>query len=272
MVRAVRAEWLKFGTTRMWWVLLLVLVGYVAFTSGLLAIMFGVLGDQLAQDPTAPQIPPDALAAIVYSSVTAVGYVIPLILGTLAVTGEVRYRTLTPTFLATPSRGVALVSKVVVMFVAGAGYGAVGLAAAIGVGAPIIAATGGDLQLVEAATWTLAARAVLAMALWAAIGVGVGSLIQNQVAAVVIVLAFTQFVEPLLRFGSAFWEPAAQVGRFLPGSASDALVGASIFSSFSGGGMAVVPLNWWQGGLVLAVLAAVVAFAGYLTAWRRDVT
>jgi ABC-type transport system involved in multi-copper enzyme maturation permease subunit len=272
VIRVLAAEWLKLVTTRIWWVLALVLFGYVAFTAGLLALMFGVLGDQLAQDPSAPQIPPGAIPAIVYSSVTAVGYVIPLILGTLAVTGEVRHRTLTPTFLATPRRGRALLGKLAVMLVAGAGYGVVGLIASIGLGGPIIAATGADAQLGDPATWALAARAVLAMALWAAVGVGVGSLIQNQIAAVVVVLAFTQFVEPLLRFGAAFWEPAAQVGRFLPGSASDALVGASIFSSFSGGGMTVAPLDWWQGGLVLAALAAVVAIAGYATAWRRDVT
>jgi len=273
MTRALAAEWRKLVTTRIWWVLGLVLIGYVGFVAGLLGVMFGVLGEQLAQDPEAPQIPAETLPAIVYSSVTAVGYVIPLILGTLAVTGEVRHRTLTPTFLATPARGTALLAKLLVLLAAGGGYGAAGLVASIGAGAPIIALTGGDPQLDASATWALAGRAVLAMALWAAVGVGVGSLIQNQLAAVVVVLAFTQFVEPMLRFGSAFWEPAAQVARFLPGSASDALVGASIFTSFSGGGMvAVPPLDWWQGGLVLAVLAALVALAGYATAWRRDIT
>jgi hypothetical protein len=110
------------------------------------------------------------------------------------------------------------------------------------------------------------------MALWAVIGVGIGSLIQNQIAAIVVVLAFTQFVEPILRFGTSIWDWTAEVGRFLPGAASDALVGSSVFSVFGMGGSTVEPLDWWQGGLVLLAIALVVAIAGYLTAWRRDIT
>ena len=55
-------------------------------------------------------------------------------------------------------------------------------------------------------------------------------------------------------------------------SASDALVGSSFFTSFGMGGGGTVPLDWWQGGLVLLAIALVVAIIGYLTAWRRDIT
>ena len=44
--RSVRSEALKVTTTRLWWVLALVLLGYVGFTAGLLAGLFGALGDQ----------------------------------------------------------------------------------------------------------------------------------------------------------------------------------------------------------------------------------
>jgi hypothetical protein len=91
------------------------------------------------------------------------------------------------------------------------------------------------------------------------------------VAAIVIVLAFTQFVEPLLRLASSFWEWTARIGGFLPGAASDALVGSSIFTAFSGAA-ATEALEWWQGGLVLAGYAAVFLGIGALTTWRRDVT
>ena len=76
----------------------------------------------------------------------------------------------------------------------------------------------------------LAARVVLAMALWAAVGVGVGSLIQNQIAAVVVVIAFTQFVEPIPAdrrrlLGSLRRRSPGSC----PGPSSDALVGASTY-------------------------------------------
>ncbi|MCU1409541.1 MAG: hypothetical protein JWR04_248 [Rhodoglobus sp.] len=271
MIAALRSETLKLTSTRLWWVLVLIMVGYVGFTAALLAGLFGALGDQLAAQPDAPQLPPEMIPPVVYSAVTAVGYVFPLILGTLAITSEVRYQTLTPTFLAQPRRGRVLAAKLVVLAGAGAVFGVFGLIVTLGLGAPILTATGNDAALGESATWALAGRVVLAMALWAVIGVGVGSLIQNQVAAIITVLAFTQFVEPILRLGTSIWDWTAAVGRFLPGAASDALVGSSIFTSFAGGGSAD-PLEWWQGGLVLLGVAAAVSIVGYLTAWRRDIT
>ena len=274
MINAIRSEVLKITTTRLWWVLALIMVAYVGFTAGLLAALFGALGDQLATQPGAPQLPSDSIAPVVYSTVTAVGYVFPLILGTLAVTSEVRYQTLTPTFLSQPRRGRVLGAKLVVLAVAGAAFGGIGLLISVGLGAPILLATGTDAAVGEPETWALAGRVIIAMALWAVVGVGVGSLIQNQVAAIVVVLAFTQFVEPILRAGTSIWDWTAVVGRFLPGAASDALVGSSLFTAFglAGGGAATDPLEWWQGGLVLLGIAIVLSILGYLTAWRRDIT
>jgi hypothetical protein len=62
------------------------------------------------------------------------------------------------------------------------------------------------------------------------------------------------------------------VGRFLPGAAGDALVGASFFTVFAGSGGGAGPLEWWQGGLVLVAYAAVFGTVGALTTWRRDLT
>src|SRR5690606_19670613 len=109
---------------------------------------------------------------------------------------------------------------------------------------------------------------VLAMALWAVVGVGVGTLVPSQVASIVIVLAFTQFVEPILRIGASIWEWTAHIGTFLPGAASDALVGASIYTMMSPtGGSTVAPLGWWQGGLVLLGYSVITTVAGYFTSW-----
>ena len=272
MIAAIRSEILKLTSVRLWWVLLLILVGYVGFTAALLAGLFGALGDQMSAQEGAPQFPDGLLPPIVYSTATAIGYVFPLILGALAVTSEFRYQTLTPTFLAQPRRSVVLGAKLVVLAVAGALYGVAALVASVGLGAPVLTLVGVPAGLDDGDTWLLMARVVLAMALWAAIGVGLGTLIPNQVASIVIVLAFTQFLEPILRVGTSFVEWTAAVGRFLPGAASDALVGASVFTSLGSGTATVEPLEWWQGGLVLAAYGAVVAVIGALTTWRRDVT
>jgi ABC-2 type transport system permease protein len=272
VIRSIASEALKVTTTRMWWVLALVMFGYVGFTAGLLAGLFGALGEQLGSQPNAPQLPPDTLPPIIYSVTTAVGYVFPVLLGALATTGEFRHQTITPTFLATPRRGDVLGAKLVVALLVGALFGVIGLLASIGIGATVLSATGVDPQLDDSDTWALAARILLAMAIWAALGVGLGVLVPNQVAVIVIVLAFTQFVEPILRFGTSIWEWTAQIGKFLPGAASDALVGSSFFTSLGSASNGVDPLEWWQGGLVLAAIAAIIVVAGALTTWRRDVT
>ncbi len=83
-------------------------------------------------------------------------------------------------------------------------------------------------------------------------------------------IAFTQFVEPILRLAASLNDVTAQIGQFLPGAASDALVGASFYSIAAVGSS--VALEWWQGGLVLLAIGAVATVIGGATTWRRDVT
>lgn len=272
-MNAFRAEIAKITTVRLWWVLLLILVGYVAFLAALLAAIFGAFADQLAATGGNVPIVADAdLPGIIYSSAVTFGYVIPVLFGALVTTGESRHQTLTPTFLADPHRGRVLAAKAAAVGLFGAVFGVAAIVAAVATGGAILAVGGIDAGLGDPATWALIARAVLAMALWAIIGVGLGVLVPSQVAAIVIVLAFTQFVEPLLRAGASVWEWTAQVGQFLPGAASDALVGASVFTSLGQATTQAVSLEWWQGGLVLLAIAAAASVGGFFTSWRRDVT
>lgn len=273
LISAIQSEFAKIFTVRMWWVLLIVLVGYVAFTAGLLAGVFGGLSEQMAASGgNVPKIPDAALPPIIYSIASSIGYVFPVLFGTLATTTEFRHQTLTPTFLAEPHRGRVLVAKLISLATIGAVYGVAALVASVGLGASILWATGHSTQLGESDTWALMARVVLAMAIWAVIGVGLGALIPSQVAAIVIVLAFTQFIEPILRLVASFWEWTAGIGQFLPGAASDALVGSSIFTSLGAATAKTQSLEWWQGGLVLFALAIMAAGIGYFTSWRKDVT
>jgi len=275
ILRPVAAEFSKILTTRMWWILALVLFGYIALLAGGLAALFGGL-DSGAISPDAMNtgggtgltgvgsIPP-----LIYSFAASVGYVFPVLLGALATTGEFRHQTLTPTFLATPKRGRVLGAKTIALFVVGAALGVVGLAASVGVGALVLGGFGVDPLLADGETWALIGRTVLAMAVWAVIGVGLGVLVPSQVASIVIVLAFTQFIEPLLRFASTFTQITADIGKFLPGAASDALVGESFFTLASPGGAL---LTSWQGGLVLLAYGLLATVAGYFISWKRDVT
>ena len=274
-VRSVVAEFLKILTTRMWWLLALVLVAYVAVLSG----GFGAFLGWATQNPdaaaqtggTTPLPPGTDLWAVLYSFASSVGYVFPVLLGALAVTSEFRHRTLTTTFLAEPHRTTVLGGKFVAGIAGGAVLGLAGFATSVGSGAAALTAFDLDTGLDSADAWALVGRGILAMALWGAIGVGLGALVPNQVAAIVIVVAFTQFVEPVLRLVATLNDVTAEIGRFLPGAASDALVGASLYNAAPMGG-ASATLEWWQGGLVLLVIAVVTTLVGGATTWRRDVS
>jgi len=275
LVAAARSELTKQFTTSLWWVLALVLLVYVGSTAGGLAGLFAALsnGTLPAGGANAPAIPADALPPIIYSLATAVGYIFPLLIGTLLVTGEFRHKTLTPTFLATPRRGVALAGKVLAGVVMGLVFAVVALVATVGLGAAVLALLGIDTQLGSAQTWAMLGRIVIAFVLWVLIGIGVGALVRNQVAAVVGVIAFTQFVEPILRTVAGFVEGVSGAARFLPGATSDALVGASFYSTLTvpaAGGADT--LEWWAGGLVLLAYALVLIVLGYAVSWRRDVS
>ncbi|WP_394553988.1 ABC transporter permease [Agromyces sp. MMS24-JH15] len=274
-VRALAAEFQKTLTTRMWWLLAILLVVYVGLLAGGLGafLAWAIANPEQAaragggQPPITPGID---LPPLIYSFATSIGYVFPVLLGALAVTGEFRHRTLTPTFLATPKRGVVLTGKLASQLVVGAVFGVLGFAASVGAGAAALSAFGVDPTLDATDTWAMVGRGILAMALWGAIGVGLGAVVPNQVAAIVIVIAFTQFVEPMLRLVSSLSDVTAEIGKYLPGAASDALVGASIYSMAAIGQSA--SLEWWQGGLVLAGYAALLTVIGGATTWRRDVT
>jgi ABC-2 type transport system permease protein len=273
-LRAIASEFQKVFTTRMWWLLAIILAVYVAFLAGGLGAFLG----WAIENPEAAAaaggnttLPPGLdLAPLLYSFASSIGYVFPVLLGALAVTGEFRHRTLTATFLAEPHRSTVLSAKFLSQLVVGAGLGVVAFAVSVGSGAAALAGFGLETSLDASDTWALVGRGILAMALWGAIGVGLGVLVTNQVAAIVIVIAFTQFLEPILRFVASLNDVTASIGRFLPGSASDALVGASFYNIASLG--ATEALEWWQGGLVLLGIAVVTTLIGGATTWRRDVS
>lgn len=264
MMRAVRLEVAKFFTTRMWWVLLLLMAGYMAFLAGGMGFAFTATPQEAGVDTSDPL----ATARAVYAIGTTLGYIFPAVIGTLAVTGDLRHRTIVPTLLGDPSRTRLLVAKHLGALPVGLAYGLVGSLAALGAGAALIALGGGDPMLGAPEVWRTVGLSTVALTLWTLVGVGVGTMLSNQVAALVALLAFTQFVEPIARLGLAagLGETGTRIASFLPGAAGDALAEGSIYSLMSPGAL----LPWWQGALVLLAYAVVLTVVGRMTTFRRD--
>lgn len=262
------SEYRKIVTTRTWWVLLLVMVVYMAFLGGLMAVAFSLEPGGAISTDTPTDLDPRSVAVSIYTLPASLGYVLPLLVGMLSVTSEFRHRTLTPSLLAQPDRNRFVVGKLLASIPMGALYGVLGTLATVGAGAAAFAFTDTPSLLGEGSMWGIIARTALTLALWCVVGVGLGFAIPNQVIAIVVVLAFTQFIEPVARVVLNLNEATAGIGRFFPGAAGESISGESFYSA-SGLGELLSPVT---GAIVLLVYALGLALLGRLTTLRRDIT
>ena len=177
------------------------------------------------------------------------------IAGVLVITSEYRFGTIRPTFVFTPRRVIVIAAKLVASVLAGIGFGVVAEGLGLGIGSAILSGRGIDIALDSGDIALLVIGSTVGAALWAGIGVGLGTLVRNQVAAVIALLAWIFVVDNLL-FGFV-----PDVGRLMPGAALNALLGQTdpeLVSPAAGAALLVV----WAG-VLTAVGAALTA--------RRDV-
>lgn len=266
MISVIRSEILKLRTTRMWWAMALGIFLAGAVFAGFFAVVYTI------DDPGtgAPVMTgTDAqVANTVYTAGLGVGYLLLLTIGVMQIGSEYRHKTITGTFLATPRRMKALMGKVLALVVIGIGYGLVSLLGSVSVGAVVLSMRGiepfPDVEILRSLALSL-----LALALWALIGLGVGILIPNMVAALLVGIGTAWIVEPLVGFGLSFNDFANEhVVKFFPSQATNAMIDPV---TMSGPGMAE-PLSWWAGALTLTAYAVVLAGLGVLRASRQDVT
>lgn len=275
MKSALLSELRKTSTTRTWWLNALIMFAYMLVMAVIMATVFSLSASAAADLGTTSMpgsggpmaLDPRAAASSVYTLAVALGYIFPAVLGAMVVTTEFRHRTITPTLLAEPRRGVVLSSKFLSVLPFAVVVACAGVAGTVLGGAVTLALLGEPTFLGDGAMLRTIALSALALVLWALVGVGFGSVLTNQVAAIVVLLVFTQFVEPLLRLLLAQFDATATLSKFLPGAAGEAIAGSSLYSS---SGLAEL-LQPWQGALVLLAYAVLFMTIGRLTTFRRDI-
>ena len=248
MSALLRSELLKQRSTRTALGLFAAMVGLV-----LLAVLVHTLG------LPAEDLSRTDLQLMVFGRGEFLSVLFAALLGAMSVTAEIRHGTIRPTFLVTPRRGRIVAAKVSVSVVIGAGFGLVGGAVAAAAGTVALHARGIDVQLDARDYLLLVAGSTAAAALWAAIGVGLGALVRNQVPALIGICALLLFVEGLL--AGDVGGGLGDVGRLLPGAAASAISGQDP-------GELLAPA---VGLGLLAAYAAAAALAGLLAISRRDV-
>ncbi|GAB3439300.1 hypothetical protein [Actinophytocola sediminis] len=253
MIRLIRGEARKLFTTKLW---LWMTLGALAMT----AMFFGftIAFDGAEGNPQPPLSTPEGQRNL-FGSASGAG-VLALILGIIAVTGEFRHQTVTPTFLATPHRGRVVIAKLLTYALAGIAYGAVVLLFAIALALPWLAAKDIDVSLSANGIPGALAGTVAGIAVYAVLGVGIGALVRNQIAAIVGSLVYLFVLESFV----AALPTIRDYYKFFPGGANAALTGTSQ--------PGVDLLAPWQGGVLLVAYGLVFAIAGTRLAVRRDVS
>jgi ABC-2 type transport system permease protein len=190
---------------------------------------------------------------------TSIGALFAALLGALSITAEIRHGLIRPTLLATPRRSRVIAAKVGASALAGVVVGLLAEALTAAIVSTGLTARGVEIAVTAGDFAHLLAGGAAAAALFAAIGVGVGALVRNQVGSVVGLCVWLLLVETIL-IGDV---PSA--GQFSPGASAGSLAGAL---QNVGPADLLAPV---LGALLLVAYATAASAAGSIATERRDV-
>ena len=248
MSALLRAELLKARTTRTTALLLAWMLGVGVLVALLHVLSFGV--DDLSRRDNQLRIA---------GLGTTLAALFGALVGALSMTSEFRHGTIRPTLMVSPDRQRLVAAKVLAALGIGAAFGLLAAVLIDGVEAAGLAARGVHIDLSASTYVQLVVGAVVSGALFAAIGVGVGALVRNQVAAVAGVAIWLLFLEPLLL------SDLPDIGRYAPEASGGAIAGA-IQTQITDD--LVAPL---VGALLLCVYALGAAVAGAAALAHTDI-
>jgi len=262
MIRVARAELLKLRTTPGPWVVLGVAVALTAL--GVLGAFVNGGGPHSGPTFRAPHSQLD-LRNLIGSGYQAALLMAP-ILGVLCITAEYRHKVITTTLLDTPRREVVLVGKGVASVLWAILMCIASLALVAAMGLPWLSALHGSISALLHQVGPVVPGLFADFALLALFGLGIGILVKNQVAGVLLTIGGTFILEPLIY---ALFNHLLNVRlNWLPSLAAASVAGG--LTPGNGGGRHL--LSWWAGALVLLAWGLGPAVIGYFTTFRRDVT
>jgi ABC-2 type transport system permease protein len=249
MMNLVRAEFFKLRTTRMFYGIALAALALVPISVALTIVN----ADGSAATPALDTS--EGVRSVM--SAASAGTIVVLIIGILMMAGEFRHNTATSTFLVTPDRKRVIAAKLVASSLVGAALATIASALTLAVALPWLAIKHVEVSVFSGDVAFVLVGAIAATSLYALVGVGLGSLIRNQTAAVVVALLWVMVVEGLL---ISF---VSDVGKWLPGGAVAALTGSATLHGN------LLPM--WGGALLFAAYGLVFATAGTRFVMQRDI-
>jgi ABC-type transport system involved in multi-copper enzyme maturation permease subunit len=279
----VRGEFRKILTTNTWWVFVLAVVGLTAASFALNALQAHAFLHS-PPPPVPPNAPPDQVrqaqasfaartnlayqAANLYTSGQYFGLLFVLLLGILVVTNEFFHQTATTTFLVTPRRTWVIAGKLTAAVVSAAVLCLGTMALCVVAGVVFLRIDGDSVAVTDPAVLRALGLNLLGYGIWAVFGVGFGTLIRNQLAAVIVALALylvaSQVAAAIIQL-IAFLTHADWVRNLavaVPSVASQVMI--------TGADLPGNPPQW-LGAVVLVAYALVAGMIGTLLTRSRDV-
>jgi hypothetical protein len=261
VIRLIRTELFKFFSTRMWWGLLIATTA----ASTLFAVIYAGF---VAGSYDIPDLDDPGMVRMTYTAGISVTYLFTLAIGVMSMTGEYRHQTMTATALVTPRRYRIVMAKLSSVALIGLLFGVVAVLSGVLVTMAVALIRGYDILLFGDGIPRALGLAVLAVALWAVLGLGVGTMIRNQVLALFVSIGFAWLGESLISLLLLSLEMTS-VAKFLPGMATAALVEPADLTGTTT--QVVTYLPWWGAALVLFGYAAVAATIGSVLTVNRDI-
>lgn len=247
MTRLLSSELLKLRTTRT----------FYALTGGAVALILVIVGLGAALGSFKHTGTPgrDLL------SVAGLAPLFALVIGVMGMSTEFRHGTITPSLLVEPVRTRLMAAKLAAQLIGGLALGAVSYGLCAGIVSAILSGRG-IATAVSTSGWIEAViGGALATMLYAALGLGVGALLRNQVGAIVAVLAWVFVIENLL--------------GIIPGGFGDAIkkYGLSgVASSLAHTAGDATRIGQVPAGLLLLGYALAFVIAGTVVVRQRDVS
>jgi ABC-type transport system involved in multi-copper enzyme maturation permease subunit len=290
--RLLRAELLKARTTNTWWIF-----GLCALAAVGVALVFNCWLASTEVDairnPRNPDegVPPGLLgpstdlagvlarnAANVYTSGQYFGLMLVMLFGALLITNEYYHQTATSTFLATPQRTRVILAKLAAAAVVAVGGWAVTTVASVGVGSAFFGAILSEST--SLGVWAVQRSILmnlLAYVVWAILGIGLGALLRNQLAATItgaaLYLLGSQAVQIVFVLLYLYIEHPLVIQSMVlaPSVASQVMISAEPTTLWVTNDGPILSPQWWVGLIILLAYGAVAGVVGTLIIRRRDV-
>jgi hypothetical protein len=225
VIALVAGELLKLRTTRMVYGLL-----------GALLLVVAIATVAVIVDTPAVELEREEDQGGLFGT-AALGVIFLLLLGVMIMSGEFRHGTITQTLLITPNRWKVLAAKLVGGGLLGLAFGVLAELFALVLGVPLLQIKGVDFVFGGTGR-SLVIGTLLATTLCGTLGVALGSVIRNQVVAIIVVFVALLIVEGILTAVTESRWP--EIPKYFPGHAISGVIDADETTHSRWGSLGVV--------------------------------